>query len=227
MSGSCALCFGVGRGVFFHLASTSGTMHCVTKRHRIDPCSAFERKSGLMALALFQGPERDSQTLHEGVGRNKRGNEEQAERRRGGGEGRGVTRIPSREPRTCFQTPPEQFQAFCEGFVRTIAQLDVVGAADNTCSSDMCLFVGGAGDKDDGKPAGKERHRLTCFVCTISSLAGKSVTRARRRAMSHSAKVNRQLSLPLTHSEAAELSSEDRWEHLSDSNSLRRNLRRC
>lgn len=135
-----------------------------------------------------------------------------------------MTRISSREPRTRFH-PPRTIPGICDGFAKTIAQLDVAGAGTTRAAATCACLFGGAGDKDDGKPVGKGRHGLTCFVCTISSLAGKSVTRAQRRAMSHSAKVNRQLSLPLTHSEAAELSYEDRWEHLSDSNSLRRNLR--
>lgn len=78
-----------------------------------------------------------------------------------------------------------------------------------------------------GSPRGRgDTGSLALFVQFHHSRA-KSVTRARRGAVSHSAKVNRQLSLPLTHSEAAELSYGDRWEHLSDSNSLRRNLRLC
>lgn len=135
-----------------------------------------------MALALFQGPERDGQTLHKGVGRNKRGNEEQAERRRGG-RGGGVRRIPSREPRTQPSTPPPPTTRTIQGFVRTIAQLDVVGAANDTCRGDMRLFVGEAGDKDDGKPAGGKRETGSLAFCLYNFITRgqKSVTRARRR----------------------------------------------
>lgn len=61
-----------------------------------------------MALALFQGSVEGQPhiTLGRGVeGGGKRGNEEQAERRRGRGGGR-VTRNPSREPRIRFRRSP-------------------------------------------------------------------------------------------------------------------------
>lgn len=50
----------------------------------------------------------------------------------------------------------------------------------------------------------------------------QAITQAHRRAILHSAKENGQLSVSLTHSKAGEMSNEDRWEHLSDSNSLRK-----
>ncbi len=69
--------------------------------------------------------------------------------------------------------------------------------------------------------ASKGKPNLTYFVWTISSLVANHYP-GKQRAILHSAKENGQLSVSVSHFKAAEMSNEDRWERLSDSNSLRK-----